>query len=89
MSAPSDSWKPPRRAACAAYLEVGLASLANGSIGVKWSLCRHAHERCCSACAMLFAAVALGIVVLATGSWRDLRRPGAPSACWASASPWR
>jgi drug/metabolite transporter (DMT)-like permease len=27
---------------------------------------------------MVFAAAALGIVVLATGSWRDLRTPGAP-----------
>ena len=27
---------------------------------------------------MAFAAAALGLVVLATGSWRDLRKPGAP-----------
>ena len=27
---------------------------------------------------MVFAAAALGLVVLATGSWRDLRTPGAP-----------
>ena len=27
---------------------------------------------------MAFAAAALGIVVLVTGSWRDLRSPGAP-----------
>ena len=27
---------------------------------------------------MVFAAAALGVVVLATGSWRDLRTPGAP-----------
>jgi drug/metabolite transporter (DMT)-like permease len=59
------------------YLEVGLASLINGSIGVivtyadmptTMLLCLR----------MAFAAAALGAVVAATGSWRDLRRPGAP-----------
>ena len=35
---------------------------------------------------MAFAAAVLGLVVLATGSWRDLRSPARPSACSASAS---
>jgi drug/metabolite transporter (DMT)-like permease len=59
------------------YLEVGLASLANGSIGVivtyadmptTMLLCLR----------MAFAAAVLGVVVLISGSWRDLRSPGAP-----------
>jgi drug/metabolite transporter (DMT)-like permease len=59
------------------YLEVGLASLANGSIGVivtyadmptTMLLCLR----------MVFAAAVLGVVVLISGSWRDLRSPGAP-----------
>ena len=59
------------------YLEVGLASLANGSIGVMVTyadmpltmlLCLR----------MAFAAAVLGVVVLISGSWRDLRNPGAP-----------
>jgi DME family drug/metabolite transporter len=59
------------------FLEVGLASLANGSIGVMVTYAgMPATMLLCLR--MVFAAAALGIVVLATGSWRDLRRPGAP-----------
>ena len=38
---------------------------------------------------MAFAAAALGIVVLATGSWRDLRGPERRCGSWPSASPLR
>jgi len=59
------------------YLEVGLASLANGSIGVMVTYAdMPATMLLCLR--MVFAAAALGVVVLATGSWRDLRTPGAP-----------
>ena len=59
------------------YLEVGLASLANGSIGVMVTYAdMPATMLLCLR--MVFAAAALGIVVAATGSWRDLRTPGAP-----------
>ena len=59
------------------YLEVGLASLANGSIGVMVTYAdMPATMLLCLR--MLLAAAALGVVVAATGSWRDLRRPGAP-----------
>ena len=59
------------------YLEVGLASLANGSIGVMVTYAdMPATMLLCLR--MAFAAAALGAVVAATGSWRDLRTPGAP-----------
>ena len=59
------------------YFEVGLASLANGSIGVMVTYAdMPATMLLCLR--MAFAAAALGLVVLATGSWRDLRKPGAP-----------
>ena len=59
------------------YLEVGLASLANGSIGVMVTYAdMPATMLLCLR--MVFAAAALGLVVLATGSWRDLRKRGAP-----------
>ena len=59
------------------YLEVGLASLANGSIGVIVTYAdMPATMLLCLR--MVFAAAALGLVVLATGSWRDLRKRGAP-----------
>ena len=59
------------------YVEVGLASLANGSIGVMVTYAdMPATMLLCLR--MVFAAAALGAVVIATGSWRDLRRPGAP-----------
>ena len=59
------------------YVEVGLASLANGSIGVMVTYAdMPATMLLCLR--MVFAAAALGAVVMATGSWRDLRRPGAP-----------
>jgi len=59
------------------YLEVGLASLANGSIGVMvtYADMPTAMLLCLR---MAFAAGALGLVVLVGGSWRDLRSPGAP-----------
>jgi drug/metabolite transporter (DMT)-like permease len=59
------------------YLEVGLASLANGSIGVMVTYAdMPATMLLCLR--MAFAAAALGLVVLVSGSWRDLRSPGAP-----------
>jgi drug/metabolite transporter (DMT)-like permease len=59
------------------YFEVGLGSLANGSIGVMVTYAdMPATMLLCLR--MAFAAAALGLVVLATGSWRDLRTPGAP-----------
>ncbi len=58
-------------------LEVGLASLANGSIGVMVTYAEMpATMLLCLR--MAFAAAALGAVVVATGGWRDLRRPGVP-----------
>jgi drug/metabolite transporter (DMT)-like permease len=67
--------QPPER--MRGYVEVGLASLANGSIGVMVSYAdMPATMLLCLR--MVFAAAALGFVVLATGSWRDLRTPGAP-----------
>ncbi len=59
------------------YLEVGLGSLANGAIGVMVTYAdMPATMLLCLR--MAFAAAALGAVVAATGSWRDLRKPGAP-----------
>jgi len=59
------------------YLEVGLASLANGSIGVMVSYA--AMPTAMLLCLrMAFATAALGLVVLLSGSWRDLRTAGAP-----------
>ena len=59
------------------YLEVGLGSLANGAIGVMVTYAdMPATMLLCLR--MVFAAAALGAVVAATGSWRDLRTPGAP-----------
>ncbi len=59
------------------YFEVGLASLANGAIGVMVTYAdMPATMLLCLR--MAFAAAALGLVVAATGSWRDLRTPGAP-----------
>ena len=70
------------------YVEVALASIANGSIGVMVTYAEMpATMLLCLR--MVFAAAALGIVVVALGSWRDLRLPGAPvrvlaiSACLA------
>ncbi len=59
------------------YLEVGLASLANGSIGVMVTYA-DMPTTMLLCLRMAFAAAALGIVVLVSGSWRDLRSPGAP-----------
>jgi drug/metabolite transporter (DMT)-like permease len=59
------------------YLEVGLASLANGSIGVMVAYAdMPAAMLLCLR--MAFAAAALGVVVVLSGSWRGLRSPGAP-----------
>jgi drug/metabolite transporter (DMT)-like permease len=72
---PADAGPQPER--LRGYLEVGLASLANGSIGVMVTYAdMPATMLLCLR--MAFAAAALGLVVLATGSWRDLRTPGAP-----------
>jgi drug/metabolite transporter (DMT)-like permease len=59
------------------YLEVGLASLANGSIGVMVAYA-DTPTTMLLCLRMAFAAAALGVVVVATGSWRDLKAPGAP-----------
>jgi len=59
------------------YLEVGLASLANGSIGVMVTYA-DMPTTMLLCLRMAFAAAALGVVVLVSGSWRDLRSPGAP-----------
>ena len=73
-SASSGAGQPER---LRGFFEVGLASLANGSIGVMVTYAdMPATMLLCLR--MVFAAAALGVVVLATGSWRDLRRPGAP-----------
>jgi drug/metabolite transporter (DMT)-like permease len=67
--------EPPER--LRGYLEVGLASLANGSIGVMVTYAdMPATMLLCLR--MAFAAAALGVVVVATGSWRDLLKRGAP-----------
>jgi drug/metabolite transporter (DMT)-like permease len=71
---PGAAAQPPER--LRGYLEVGLASLANGSIGVMVTYAEMpATMLLCLR--MVFAAAVLGVVVLATGSWRDLRTPGA------------
>jgi drug/metabolite transporter (DMT)-like permease len=71
----ADASPPPER--FRGYAEVGIASLANGSIGVMVTYASMpATMLLCLR--MVFAAAALGVVVLATGSWRDLRAPGAP-----------
>ena len=59
------------------YLEVGLASLANGSIGVMVTYA-DMPTTMLLCLRMAFAVAALGVVVLISGSWRDLRSPGAP-----------
>lgn len=66
--------QPPER--LRGYVEVGLASLANGSIGVMVTVADMPATMLLFL-RMLFAAAALGVVVLATGSWRDLRTAGA------------
>ncbi len=59
------------------YVEVGLASLANGSIGVMVTYAKMpASMLLCLR--MVFAAAVLGVVVLISGSWRDLSTPGVP-----------
>ena len=59
------------------YLEVGLASVANGSIGVMVTYA-DMPTTMLLCLRMAFAAAVLGVVVLIGGSWRDLRSPGAP-----------
>lgn len=66
---------PPER--MRGYLEVGLASLANGAIGTMVAY-TDMPVTMLLFLRMLFAAIALGIVVFITGSWRDLRTSGAP-----------
>jgi len=58
------------------YVEVGVASLANGSIGVMVTYAAMPAAMLLSL-RMWFAAAALAVVVLVSGSWRDLRSPGA------------
>jgi drug/metabolite transporter (DMT)-like permease len=59
------------------FVAVALASIANGSIGVMVTYAQMpATMLLCLR--MAFAAAALGIVVVAAGSWRDLLLPGAP-----------
>ncbi len=57
------------------YLEVAVASLINGSIGVMVTFAQMPTTMLLCV-RMAFAAVALGAVVAVTGSWRDLRKPG-------------
>lgn len=59
------------------YLEVGLASLANGSIGVMVTYA-DMPTTMLLCLRMAFATAALAAVVLISGSWRDLRSRGAP-----------
>ena len=77
---PAAAGRPPAAAAperLRGYLEVGLASLANGSIGVMVTYAdMPAAMLLCLR--MAFAAAVLGVVVLVAGSWRDLRNPGVP-----------
>ncbi len=58
------------------YVEVGMASLTNGSIGVMVTYATMPAAMLLSL-RMWMAAAALAVVVLVSGSWRDLRRPGA------------
>jgi drug/metabolite transporter, DME family len=74
-SVPPDARGQPER--LRGYLEIGLASLANGSIGVMVTYAEMPTTMLLCL-RMAFAAAALGVVVWAGGSWRDLRRPGAP-----------
>ncbi len=67
----------PARERPRGYLEVGVASLTNGSIGVMVTYATMPTAMLLSL-RMWFAAAALAAVVLVTGSWRDLRRPGVP-----------
>jgi drug/metabolite transporter (DMT)-like permease len=73
-SAPAVGPRPER---LRGYLEVGFASVANGSIGVM-VIYAQMPATMLLCIRMVFAAAALGAVVAATGSWRDLRLPGAP-----------
>jgi len=59
------------------YIEVGVASLTNGAVGVMvtYASMPTAMLLCLR---MAFAVSALGVLVFVTGSWRDLRKPGAP-----------
>jgi drug/metabolite transporter (DMT)-like permease len=70
--APAPARERPR-----GYVEVGLASLTNGSIGVMVTYAAMPTAMLLSL-RMWFAAAGLAAVVLVTGSWRDLCRPGAP-----------
>lgn len=67
----------PAREQPRGYVEVGLASLTNGSIGIMVTYATMPTAMLLSL-RMWFAAAGLAAVVLATGSWRDLRLPGAP-----------
>lgn len=67
--------RPPER--LRGYFEVGLGALTNGSVGVLVTYA--AMPATMLVCLrMAFGAAALGCIVLATGSWRDLRAPGVP-----------
>lgn len=67
----------PVRERSRGYLEVGVASLTNGSIGVLVSSAAMPTAMLLSL-RMWFAAAGLAGLVVASGSWRDLRIPGAP-----------
>ena len=69
--------RPRRRSACAATSR-SASPASRTAPSASWSPTPTCRRPCCSACAWSFAAAALGMVVLATGSWRDLRTPGAP-----------
>ena len=75
--------QPPER--LRGYLEVGLASLANGSIGVMVTYAdMPATMLLCLR--MAFAAAVLGLVVLAPAAGATCASPARRSACSGSAS---
>lgn len=59
------------------YLEVAVASLTNGTIGVMVTYAQMPATMLLSV-RMAFAAAVLGVVVAVTRSWRDLLQPGVP-----------
>ena len=67
--------RPSRRSACAATSRSASPAWPTAP-SASWSPTPTCRRPCCCACAWSFAAAALGMVVLATGSWRDLRTPG-------------
>lgn len=67
------------------YLQVGVAALINGTIGTMVAS-THMPLTMLLCLRTGFAAVALGLVIVLTGSWRDLRKPGAPWRVFAASA---